>query len=91
MQIDIRHIAKLSRLQIEDDQVERFQQQMQEIIQMVERLPELDGDLSVDPNNRMELRPDEIIPSLRRELLLANAPEVAAGCVAVPQTMEGAN
>ncbi|MEG1686310.1 MAG: Asp-tRNA(Asn)/Glu-tRNA(Gln) amidotransferase subunit GatC [Angelakisella sp.] len=88
MQIDIKHIATLSRLKLEEEQVEKFQRQMQDIVNMVELLPALDGELSVDPNNRMELRPDEIRPSLRREVVLAGAPEVAAGCVAVPQTME---
>lgn len=91
MQIDIRHIAKLSRLKIDEDKVDKFQQQMQAIVEMVEKLPETEGSLAVDPDNRMELRPDEIRPSLRRDSLLANAPEVAAGCVVVPKTMEGAN
>lgn len=89
MQIDIKHIAKLSRLQLEEGQIEKFQKQMQDIVEMVELLPDTDASLAIDPNNRMELRADEIRPSLRRDLLLANAPEIAAGCVAVPQTNEG--
>ncbi|MEG0854118.1 MAG: Asp-tRNA(Asn)/Glu-tRNA(Gln) amidotransferase subunit GatC [Angelakisella sp.] len=89
MQIDIKHIAKLSRLKLEDSQVEKFQKQMQDIVDMVELLPDTDGSLAIDPANRMELRKDEIMPSLRRDALLANAPEVAAGCVAVPKTNEG--
>lgn len=88
MQIDIKHIAKLSRLKLEDNQMEKFQKQMQDIVAMVELLPETAGSLNIDPANRMELRKDEIIPSIRREALLANAPEIAAGCVAVPQTNE---
>ncbi|MEG2074327.1 MAG: Asp-tRNA(Asn)/Glu-tRNA(Gln) amidotransferase subunit GatC [Angelakisella sp.] len=89
MQIDIKHIAKLSRLKLPDDQIETFQKQMQDIVEMVEKLPETDGSLAIDPENRMELRRDEIMPSLRRDILLKNAPEVAAGCVAVPKTNEG--
>ncbi|MEG1943490.1 MAG: Asp-tRNA(Asn)/Glu-tRNA(Gln) amidotransferase subunit GatC, partial [Angelakisella sp.] len=81
MQIDIKHIAKLSRLKLPDDQIETFQKQMQDIVEMVEKLPETDGSLAIDPENRMELRRDEIMPSLRRDILLKNAPEVAAGCV----------
>lgn len=91
MQIDIRHIAKLSRLTLAEDQVGKFQQQMQDIVAMVEQMPAMDGTLTVDTDNRMELRPDEIAPSLRRDALLGNAPEVIAGCVAVPKTMEGVN
>ena len=44
--------------------------------------------LPVDRANRMELRKDEIKPSLRRDVILANAPETAAGCVVVPKTTE---
>ena len=88
MKIDIKHIAKLSRLQLEESQVEKFQQQMQGIVDMVEKMPPMDGKLAVDPQTRMELRPDESGPSLRRDVLLQNAPETAAGCVVVPKTVE---
>ena len=32
MQIDIKHVAKLARLRIEDDQLEKFEEQMQDIL-----------------------------------------------------------
>lgn len=89
MNIDIRHIAKLSRLSIGEDQVERFQQEMENIVAMVERLPAVENQtLGVDPADRMELRRDEIRPSLRREVVLQNAPQSAAGCIVVPKTVE---
>lgn len=89
MNIDIRHIAKLSRLSIGEDQVERFQREMENIVAMVERLPAVENQtLGVDPADRMELRKDEIRPSLRREVVLQNAPQSAAGCIVVPKTVE---
>ena len=89
MEIDIKHIAKLSRLSIEEEKVEKFQQQMQDIVNMVEQIPPMDSlKLTVDPANRMELRKDEIKPSYDRDVILANAPESAAGCVLVPKTVE---
>ena len=39
MQIDIKHVAKLARLRIEDDQLEKFEEQMQDILGLVENLP----------------------------------------------------
>lgn len=39
LEIDIKHVAKLARLRIEDEKVEMFQRQMGDIIAMVERLP----------------------------------------------------
>ena len=89
MNIDIRHIAKLSRLSIGEDQVERFQREMENIVAMVEKLPAVEGQtLAVDPADRMELRKDEIHPSLRREVVLQNAPKAVAGCIVVPKTVE---
>ncbi len=89
MEIDIKHIAKLSRLHIEEKKIFKFQQDMQNIIQMVEKLPDVkDQTLGVDRNNPMPLREDEIRPSMRRDDVLANAPKTAAGCVVVPKTVE---
>ncbi len=89
MKIDIQHIAKLSRLSIEEDKAEKFQREMENIVTMVEKLPAVeDQTLAVDPADRMELRKDEIRPSLRREVVLANAPQSAAGCIVVPKTVE---
>ena len=89
MNIDLRHLAKLSRLSIGEDQVERFQREMENIVAMVEKLPAVENQtLGVDPADGMELRRDEIRPSLRREVVLQNAPQSAAGCIVVPKTVE---
>ncbi len=89
MNIDIQHIAKLSRLSIEVDKLEKFQREMENIVTMVEKLPDLENQtLGVDPADRMELRKDEIRPSLRREVVLQNAPKAVAGCIVVPKTVE---
>ena len=84
MEINIKKIAKLSRLAIEPEREEKFQKDMQNIIDMVEQLPEMEaGDLSP----KMALREDVVEPSLPREEVLKNAPQVAAGCVVVPKTV----
>ena len=89
MQIDIQHIAKLSRLSIEKEKVEKFQKEMENIVAMCEKLPPMDGDYtSVDPSNPMQLRQDEIRPSLKRDQLLQYAPQTQAGCVVVPKVVE---
>lgn len=89
MEIDIRHIAKLAKLRIEDSELDMFQENMQNIVNMVEKLPALNVDAGViDSSNPMKLRPDEVHPSLRREKVLANAPQAAAGCFVVPKTVE---
>lgn len=88
MEIDIKKIAKLSRLAIEQEREEKFQKDMQNIIEMVERLPEMEtGDLSPKVEDTMTLREDMVEPSLPRDEVLKNAPQVAAGCVVVPKTV----
>ena len=42
MQIDIQHIAKLSRLSIEKEKVEKFQKEMENIVAMCEKLPPME-------------------------------------------------
>ncbi len=88
MEIDIKKIAKLSRLAIEPEREEKFQKDMQNIIEMVERLPEMEiGDLSPKVEDTMTLREDVVEPSSPRDEVLKNAPQVVAGCVVVPKTV----
>lgn len=89
MKIDIKHIAKLSRLRIEDDKLEKFEKDMESIVNMVDRLPDVDGTLDLNPKDTMTLREDKAVTDkFKREELLKNAPEVQAGCLVVPKTVE---
>ncbi len=89
MNIDIKHIAKLSRLRIEDDKIEKFEKDMQSIVNMVEQLPDIDDTLTLDVNNAMKLREDvEVTDKYTREQLLKNAPQVQAGCLVVPKIVD---
>lgn len=90
MKIDIKHIAKLSRLKIEDSKLEKFEKDMETIINMVDNMPDVDGTLTLlDEKNPMTLRKDKAVTDkFKREELLANAPEVQAGCLVVPKTVE---
>lgn len=89
MKIDIKHIAKLSRLRIEDDKLEKFENDMESIVNMVDRLPDVEGTLDLNPKDTMTLREDKAVTDkFKREELLKNAPEVQAGCLVVPKTVE---
>lgn len=89
MKIDIKNIAKLSRLRIEDDKLEKFEKDMESIVNMVDRLPDVEGMLDLNPKDTMTLREDKAVTDkFKREELLKNAPEVQAGCLVVPKTVE---
>lgn len=89
MNIDIRHIAKLSRLRIEDDKLEKFEADMRNIVEMVEKLPDINDELTLDEENAMTLREDKAVTNkYTRQELMYNSPSVKAGCLVVPKTVE---
>ena len=89
MEIDVRHIAKLAKLEIPEQEIPKMEQELSSIVSMVEKLPELvSKDSLLDPENTMELRPDVVQPSFPRDEMLKNAPETAAGCLMVPKVVE---
>lgn len=89
MNIDIKHIAKLARLRIEDDQLDKFESEMENIVGMVEKLPDIQAEMTLDPDNPMILRKDVAVQDkFTRQELMQNAPQVKAGCLVVPKTVE---
>jgi aspartyl-tRNA(Asn)/glutamyl-tRNA(Gln) amidotransferase subunit C len=89
MKIDIQHLARLAHLRIEADETEQFARQMDHILDIIDRLPAIEGEAEgLDPSNPMLLRDDTPVASPPREEILANAPQVEAGCVVVPRIVE---
>ena len=88
MDMDIKRLAKLAKLKFTPEEEEKYAAQMANIVAMVEKLPDLDasGPL-IDPDNPMEMRKDVVVSRYTRDELVANAPEVQAGCIVVPKTV----
>jgi len=91
---EVRHVARLARLELSEEEVARLTQQLGEILPAARRLQELDTE-GVDPTFyplplRNVFRPDEVRPSLPRERVLQNAPEVEADMFRVPRIIEEA-
>ena len=82
------HVARLARLELSGDDVERMAAELGSILENVERIGELDL-AGVEPTAHVVplenvLRSDEPRPSLPREAALAQAPDPAAGGFRVP-------
>ncbi|MEA2386847.1 MAG: aspartyl-tRNA(Asn)/glutamyl-tRNA(Gln) amidotransferase subunit [Thermoleophilaceae bacterium] len=82
------HVARLARLELDEDEVTRMTGELSSILGHIEKIGELDLD-GVEPTSHVvavenALRPDEPRPSLPRELALANAPAVADDGFSVP-------
>jgi aspartyl-tRNA(Asn)/glutamyl-tRNA(Gln) amidotransferase subunit C len=86
------HVAKLARLALSDEEVERFREQLSAILEAVGKVSELDL-ADVPPTSHPlalvnVVDPDEPRPSLAHERALANAPEREAGAFRVPSSGE---
>jgi aspartyl-tRNA(Asn)/glutamyl-tRNA(Gln) amidotransferase subunit C len=82
------HVAKLARLQLSDEEVERMAGELSGILEHVEHISELDLD-GVEPTSHVialenVLRPDEPRPSWDRDEVLERAPDPAGGAFRVP-------
>jgi aspartyl-tRNA(Asn)/glutamyl-tRNA(Gln) amidotransferase subunit C len=89
---DVRHVAHLSRLECTDEEARRFSQDLNAILEHMDKLAELDTD-DVEPTShalKMQnvFREDEVRPSLPTDEALANAPDREGPFFKVPQIIQ---
>jgi aspartyl-tRNA(Asn)/glutamyl-tRNA(Gln) amidotransferase subunit C len=76
---DVEHVARLARLALREDEIERLQEQLNAILEAVGKVSELDLADVPPTSHPLALTnvfgPDEPRPSLPLEDALANAPE----------------
>ena len=88
---DVRHVAKLSRLQLTDDEVARFRGQLAAVLGHIAKLNELDVD-DVEPlfhadDRHSVLRDDVPGDCLPPDVALQNAPDQQDGFFKVPKVL----
>lgn len=85
---EVLHVARLARLELNDAEVERFQEQLSAILDAVSKVQELDLTGVPPTSHPLEVvnvwREDEPQPSLTVEEALANAPDRAGDLFRVP-------
>ena len=82
------HVARLARLRLTDDEVERMSGELSTILEAIEQIGELDLE-GVEPTSHVVdlenvLRPDEPRPCLPREQALRGAPDATEDGFRVP-------
>ena len=87
------HVARLARLQLTDEEVERMSGELSSILDHIEKINELDLE-GVAPTSHVigvenVLRADEPTPCLSQEEALAAAPDAALGGFRVPSPGAG--
>ncbi|MES2001603.1 MAG: Asp-tRNA(Asn)/Glu-tRNA(Gln) amidotransferase subunit GatC [Pseudomonadota bacterium] len=88
----VRHIAKLARIAMSDDELGRLVPELNNILGWVEQLSEVDTD-GVEPltaviDLKLRLRDDAVTDGGCRDDILANAPDAQHGFFAVPKVIE---
>ena len=74
------YVGILAKLELKDEEKESARQDMQKMLDYVDKLNELD--------TRNVFREDEVTNGDDRDAMLANAPEVKEGQYKVPKTVE---
>jgi aspartyl-tRNA(Asn)/glutamyl-tRNA(Gln) amidotransferase subunit C len=88
------HVARLARLELTDEEIERFGDELSKVLDYIETIEQL-GDLEdIRPTSHVVevenvLRADEPRPSLPVEKALASAPDAALGGFRVPSPGAG--
>ncbi len=92
---EVRYVAGLANLNLSDAEVARFQADLDEILQHIDKLNELDTS-AVEPmaqvlfetGDTATLRADAPVPPLGNAAAVANAPQAGAGYFKVPKVIE---
>jgi len=89
---DVEHVARLSRLALDEAEIERMREQLSGILAYIDTLRALDT-AGVEPTSHAVpmvnvMRPDENRPCLPQDEALANAPERSGDYVRVPRIIE---
>ena len=89
---DVAYVARLSRIELDQHDLDAFVPQMQEILAYIEKLNEIDT-AAIDPTPHvLPLRnvtaEDSSVPSVAREDALQSAPETSDGFFHVPPIIE---
>ncbi len=89
---DVKHIANLARLELNEEELEKYTKDLGNIVEFANTLSKIDV-TGVEPTNHIldiknVFRKDQLKDSYDREEILMNAPEKQAGCVSVPKVVE---
>jgi aspartyl-tRNA(Asn)/glutamyl-tRNA(Gln) amidotransferase subunit C len=88
---DVQYVAKLSRLEVTEQEVAKYTQQLGNILGYIEEMNKLDT-ANVEPlthplDMKNVFRDDVVKPSLSQADVLSNGPEVQSGHFKVPKIM----
>jgi len=86
---DVEYVAWLARLELTEEEKERFTRQLGQVLEHAEKIKSL-STREVEPTSHVVplknvMREDEVLPGLTREEALSNAPRREGGYFVVPR------
>ncbi len=92
-QDQVRHVAKLARLHLTDEEVNMYQGQLAGIFGYIEKLQEVDissiKEAKHASRDQMMMRKDEVnMPDIPEQLLAVTQQEIIGGHIAIPAIMK---
>ena len=88
---EILHIAKLANLNLKEEEIERYQKDLQDILNFANIVNSADVTGLTETIGANEacnvFRNDEVVESLKREELLQNAPDEQCGMFKIPKVI----
>ena len=90
--IDVRYVANLARINLNDEEIERFSTQLAGVMTHIEKLSEVNVD-GIEPMchahaTSNQVRKDEPVESLPAEGFLQNTPDQSQGQLRVPKVVD---
>jgi aspartyl-tRNA synthetase len=90
---EVRHVARLARLSLEDEEVDRYKSDLNSILKYVEILEELDTEKIAPMHHVLPIknvwREDQVKDAKMSGEILKNAPDQEEGYIKVPRILEG--
>ena len=92
MKINVHHVAKLANLKLEENETSRFEKQLSEVLEMIEKLKEVDTK-DIPPTSQVTgleniTRKDTTEPSLSQQEAISNAKSTHNGLFQVKGIFE---
>ncbi len=89
---NVKHVARLSRLEFKEKELEGFTEKFASVIEYVEKLKEVDTE-GVEPTYHVHpikniMRDDKMGKSLDRKKVLQNAPDKENGYFKIPRVLD---
>lgn len=88
----VEFIAELSKLEFNDNKLDKLTKDLGSIVEFAEQLNEIDVE-GIEPTAHIldvknVYRKDKVKKSFERDIILENAPKKEVGCIVVPKTVD---